>query len=41
LGVKEADFPLLARKALEDRSIANNPVQPSADDIIAVLKKVF
>ena len=41
LGVKESDFAQLAKKALADRSMANNPVQPAADDIIAALAKVF
>jgi alcohol dehydrogenase len=41
LGVKKVDFALLAKKALGDRTLANNPIQPSADDIIEVLTKAY
>lgn len=41
LGVKEEDFGLLAQKALADGSMGNNPVQPTAEEVIEVLKSVY
>ncbi len=41
LGVKESDFRLLAEKTLTDGSLGNNPVQPTIDEIIAILKSVY
>lgn len=41
LGVKEEDFGLLARKALADGSMGNNPVQPTPEEVIEVLKSVY
>ncbi len=41
LGVRREDFDLIAQKALADMSLLNNPVQPTADEIVGVLQSVY
>lgn len=41
LGVKEADFEMLASKTLKDSCCDTNPVYPSKEDIIGILKAAY
>lgn len=41
LGVRREDFPLLAKKALQDSCSETNPVAASADDICAILETAY